>query len=67
MADPVRHLPTLLADERGNRRQIVTGIVGHPILAVLLIALRQAVAAHFRDPHIKTGARQIGAQPKALG
>ncbi|MNG29503.1 hypothetical protein D3C84_1149390 [compost metagenome] len=32
-----------------------------------MVARRQAVAAHFRDPHIKTGAREIGPQANPFG
>ena len=59
VAQPVRHLPCLLADKRGNRRQVVACIVADAIVLVLLIARLQAGAAHLGDPHIKTTARQV--------
>ena len=67
MADPVRDLSALLTHERGNRRQIVTGIVGHAVAPVVLIALGQAVTAHFRNPHVEAQPRQIRAEPEAFG
>ena len=67
MADPVRDLAALLAHEGANGRQIVSRVVGNAVLAIVLVALGQAMTAHFRDPHIEPQARQIGAQPQALG
>ncbi|MNF99579.1 hypothetical protein D3C84_824840 [compost metagenome] len=66
MADPVRDLAALLAHERANGRQIVTSVVGDAVLAIVLVALGQAMTAHFRDPHIESQTRQIGAQPQAF-
>ncbi|MNY30632.1 hypothetical protein D3C86_1647460 [compost metagenome] len=67
MADPVRDLAALLTHERTNGRQIVARIVGDAVLAIVLVAPRQAVTAHFRDPYVEPQARQIRPKAKALG
>lgn len=67
MAQPVRRLPGLLLDESANYRQVIAGIVGHTVVLPGAVAWRQAMAAHFRDPYIETGAGEVGTQADALG
>ncbi|MNP24226.1 hypothetical protein D3C76_1169740 [compost metagenome] len=57
----------LLAHERGNQWQVITGIGGNGVVLPGAVTRRQAVAAHFRDPHIETGTGQIGAQANPFG
>jgi hypothetical protein len=67
MADPVSGLPALFGDKGGDGRQVVAHVLRHAVVAVALVARRQAMAAHLGDPHIEAGARQVGAQADALG
>ena len=45
MAGPVRRLARLLVHERGNQRQVVTGIGGNVVVLPGMVTRRQAVAA----------------------
>ncbi|MNY19462.1 hypothetical protein D3C86_1528990 [compost metagenome] len=67
MADPVGRLRVLLMDEVGNRRQIVAHVVADAVVPVPLVARRQPMPAHFGDPHIEAGTRQVRAQTEPLG
>jgi hypothetical protein len=67
MTYPVGNLPVLLGDEGGDGRQVVAHVLRHAVVAVALVAWRQAVAAHLGDPHIEAGTRQVRAQADAPG
>ncbi|MNN66446.1 hypothetical protein D3C81_1820230 [compost metagenome] len=67
MADPVRCLTALLADKGADDRQVIAGIVGHAIPAIVVVARRQSMPPHFRYPHIEAGPCQVCAQPDAPG
>ncbi|MNF90051.1 hypothetical protein D3C84_726020 [compost metagenome] len=67
MADPVGRLRVLLMDEVGNRRQIVAHVVADAVVPVPLVARRQPMPAHFGDPHIEAGTRQVRTEAEPLG
>ncbi|MCY1435353.1 hypothetical protein D9M71_514450 [compost metagenome] len=67
MTEPVRRLATLLTDEGADDRQVIAGVVSDAILAVVMVAWRQPMPTHFRNPHIETGTRQVCAQADAPG
>src|SRR3546814_5377857 len=50
VTDPVWHLPALLTHEGANGRQVVTSVIGDAVLAVVMIALGQAMAPHLGHP-----------------
>ncbi len=64
--DPVRDLRALLSHKRADSRQIIARVVGDSIFGVVMIALGQTMAAHFRYPHIEALARQESAQADAF-
>ena len=67
MAHPMRCLARLFAHECVDQWQVFTGIRSNTVVLPGLVTRRQAVATHFRDPHIETGARKVGAQTNPFG
>ncbi|MNP05333.1 hypothetical protein D3C76_972810 [compost metagenome] len=67
MAHPVRRLARLLAHEGVDQRQVITGVGSNTVVLPGKVARRQAMASHFRDPDIETGARKVGAQANPFG
>ncbi|MCY1453599.1 hypothetical protein D9M71_706050 [compost metagenome] len=67
MANPVGRLARLLTHERSNQRQVIAGIGSNTVVLPVTVARRQAVAAHFRDPHVEAGAGEKGTQANTFG
>jgi hypothetical protein len=61
----VRPTAALLDDEFGDGRQVLSDVIGHPVVPVVAVARRQAMAAHLGDPHIEAAACQVGTQADA--